>query len=88
MNRLLIPLPGEFRRDPSVINCYLLLVHCDPNDNLPSVSRTSSSTTSNMGTTLKEALYDNLLGTMSDNTARRNQAEQQIKLLEVVNGRF
>ena len=39
-----------------------------------------------MGTTLKEALYDNLLGTLSDNTNRRNQAEQQIKLLEVVNG--
>lgn len=39
-----------------------------------------------MSTTLKEALYDNLLGTLSDNTNRRNQAEQQIKLLEVVNG--
>jgi len=35
--------------------------------------------------TLKEALYDNLLGTLSDNANRRNQAEQQIKLLEVVN---
>lgn len=38
--------------------------------------------------TLKEALYDNLLGTLSDNTNRRNQAEQQIKLLEVVNGKL
>jgi len=34
--------------------------------------------------TLKEALYDNLVGTLSDNANRRTQAEQQIKLLEVV----
>lgn len=37
--------------------------------------------------TLKEALYDNLLGTLSDNANRRSQAEQQIKVLEVVNGK-
>ena len=36
--------------------------------------------------TLKEALYDNLLGTLSDNANVRKQAEQQIKMLEVVNG--
>ena len=38
--------------------------------------------------TLNEAVCDNLLGTLNDNTNHGDQAEQQIKLFEVVNSKL